>query len=261
MSINLFIVRVFVNEGCGMNIFIGELIGTLLLILLGNGAVANVLLSRSKGQNSGWIVISAGWGFAVAIAVYTTGWASGGHLNPAVTLGLCLAGKTAWSLMPLYFSAQLLGAILGALLVWLAYFPHWAITPDPHYKLLCFATFPAIRKRLWNFTNEVIGTAVLLIGILGIFNTHNGIADGVGPYAVGILIFSIGLSLGGPTGYAINPARDFGPRLAYSLLPIKGKGRAEWGYSWIPIFGPFLGGALGALIYQAFVAFLPALQP
>ncbi len=241
-----------------MNIFIGECIGTMILILLGNGAVANVLLSRSKGQNSGWIVISAGWGFAVAIAVYTIGWVSGGHINPAVTLGLCLAGNTPWALLPIYLAGQLAGAMLGALLVWLAYFPHWGATPDPHHKLLCFATYPALYRPLWNFLTEVIGTAVLLIGILGIFNTHNGIASGVGPYAVGILIFSIGLSLGGPTGYAINPARDLGPRLMYAFLPIKGKGRAEWGYAWIPILGPLLGGALGALLYQALIAFLPS---
>lgn len=243
-----------------MDIFWAELIGTMLLILLGNGAVATVLLGKSKGQHGGWIVITAGWGFAVAIAVYVTGWVSGGHLNPAVTLGFCLAKKTAWSLFPAYLSGQLLGAILGALLVFLAYFPHWQKTPDPYTKLLCFSTHPAIRSYFWNFICEVIGTAVLIIGVLGIFNAHNGIASGMGPYAVGILIFSIGLSLGGPTGYAINPARDLGPRIAYSLLPIRGKGSSDWAYAWVPIFGPLVGSALGAWVYAYFInSFIPAL--
>jgi len=232
-----------------MNIFWGELIGTMLLVLLGNGCVANVLLSKSKGQNSGWIVISAGWGFAVAMAVYVTGWASGGHFNPAVTLGLILAGKTASSLFPIYLAGQMVGGVLGATLVWLAYFPHWQKTPDPTHKLLCFSTQPAIRNIAWNFVCEVIGTAVLIIGVLGIFNVHNGIADGMGPYAVGVLVFSIGLSLGGPTGYAINPARDLGPRIAYAILPIRGKGSPDWPYAWVPVFGPLVGGALGAAIY------------
>jgi glycerol uptake facilitator protein len=198
-----------------MNIFWGELIGTMLLILLGNGVVANVLLAKSKGYNSGWIVISAGWGFAVGIAVYATGWAGGGHLNPAITLGFCLAGKTAWNLLPLYFFSQMIGAIIGAILVWLSYYPHFRATYDPTSKLLCFSTHPAIRNYKWNFINEVIGTAVLLMGVLGIINAHNQIGSGMGPYAIGILIFSIGLSLGGPTGYAINPARDLGPPLFF----------------------------------------------
>jgi len=242
-----------------MNIFWGELLGTLVLILLGNGSVANVLLSKSKGQNSGWIVISAGWGFAVGIAVYVAGWASGGHFNPAVTLGLIVAGKTAWGLFPVYLAGQMAGAFLGAVLVWLAYFPHWQKTPDPTHKLLCFSTQPAIRKFSWNFVCEVIATAVLLIGILGIFNAHNGIADGMGPYAVGILVFAIGLSLGGPTGYAINPARDLGPRIAYTLLPVRGKGSPDWTYAWIPIVGPLAGGALGAWIYMLLIAPLQVL--
>jgi glycerol uptake facilitator protein len=240
-------------------IFIGELIGTLILILLGNGAVATVLLDKSKGQNSGWIVITAGWGFAVAIAVYATGWISGGHLNPAVTLGLTLAHQSALSLMPSYFLGQILGAMLGSILVWLAFYPHFGITQNHEIKFVCFATRPAIRNYFWNFICEVIGTAMLLIGVLGIFNKHNGIADGVGPYAVGILIFSIGLSLGGPTGYAINPARDLGPRLVHSLFPIQGKGGSDWHYAWVPIFGPLVGGALGAFIYQQCIAGLSAL--
>ncbi|MBS0606055.1 MAG: aquaporin family protein [Parachlamydiales bacterium] len=242
-----------------MNIFLAELIGTMLLILLGNGAVANVLLVRSKGYHSGWIVITAGWGFAVAIAVYTTGWISGGHINPAVTLGLTLAGKSPVALMPIYIIAQFLGALLGAVLVYLCYQPHWKMTLEPHPKLLCFATAPAIRRPFWNFITEVIGTAVLLMGILGIFNVHNGIASGMGPYAVGILIFSIGLSLGGPTGYAINPARDLGPRLAHFMLPIPGKGSSDWKYAWVPILGPLVGSAVGVFLYQQFVSKLLAL--
>ncbi len=237
-----------------MNIFWGELIGTLLLVLLGNGVVANVLLSKSKGHHSGWIVISAGWGFAVGIAVYVTGWASGGHLNPAVTLGFCLAGRTAWDLFPLYILSQMLGAMLGALLVWLAYYPHWKATYDSTSKLMCFSTHPAIRSYKWNFVNEVIGTAVLLMGILGILNSNNQIASGMGPYAIGILIFSIGLSLGGATGYAINPARDLGPRIVHSLLPFSKAGSSDWTYAWVPVIGPLLGGGLGAVIFQWLIA-------
>ncbi len=243
-----------------MHIFWAELIGTFLLVLLGNGVVANVLLTKTKGHNGGWIAITAGWGFGVAMAVYATGWVSGGHFNPAITLGFCLAKKTAWSLIPLYLSGQFLGAIIGAIFVWLSYFPHWQKTPDPQLKLLCFATGPALRNYTWNFVCEVIGTMVLLIGVLGIFDMHNGIASGMGPYAVGILIFAIGLSLGGPTGYAINPARDLGPRLAYALLPIRGKGSPDWAYSWVPVFAPLLGGLLGAMIYLLYIQPLAALM-
>src|ERR1700733_5042287 len=243
-----------------MSIFWGELIGTLILILLGNGVVANVLLSKTKGHNSGWIVISAGWGFAVAIAVYATGWASGGHLNPAVTLGFCLAKKTAWELVPLYLSGQFIGAFIGGILVWLSYFPHWSKTPDPQMKLMSFCTKPALRSYTWNFVTEMLGTMVLLIGILGIFDMHNEVGNGMGPYAVGILIFAIGLSLGGPTGFAINPARDLGPRIMYALLPIKGKSSADWGYAWVPVLGPLLGGAIGAVIYLLYIEPLKALM-
>jgi len=243
-----------------MNIFWGELIGTMLLVLLGNGVVANVLLTKSKGHNSGWIVISAGWGFAVGIALYATAWASGGHINPAVTLGFCIAGKTAWNLFPLYATSQMIGAILGAILVWLCYFPHWRATYDSTHKLLCFATHPAIRNYKWNFVTEVIGTAVLLVGVLGIFDAHNLVSGGMGPYAVGILVFSIGLSLGGPTGYAINPARDLGPRIVHAFLPISSRGSSEWSYSWVPVLGPLLGGVLGTLLYEFLIAPLKALN-
>ncbi len=238
-----------------MNIFLGELIGTFLLILLGNGVVANVLLSRSKGEGGGWIVITAGWGFAVSIAVYAVGWISGGHLIPAVTMGLIFAGKTPAALFPFYLAGQFLGAMAGALVVWIAYGPHWRATNDAQRKLLCFCTQPVLsHNRVSNFCTEVIATAVLLIGVLGIFDVHNGIGSGMGPYAVGILVFSIGLSLGGPTGFAINPARDLGPRLIYFLLPIAGKGDADWGYAWIPGIAPMLGAILGAWIYQMWIA-------
>lgn len=232
-----------------MSIFFAELVGTFIMILLGNGVVANALLRQSKGENGGWIVITAGWAFAVAIAVYTVGWISGGHLNPAVTLGLWVAGKTPLYLIPFYVSGQLIGAMLGAYLVWISYYPHWEPTSNPNLKLLCFCTKPAIRNTKSNFIVEVIATAILLIGILGIFNIHNGIGSGVGPYAVGILIFSIGLSLGGPTGFAINPARDLGPRIMHAWLPIQGKGSSDWEYAWIPIVAPLVGAVLGALLY------------
>jgi len=232
-----------------MNIFIAELIGTMVLVLLGDGVVANVTLAKSKGHGSGWIVIAAGWGFAVAMAVYVAGWASGGHVNPAVTIALAAVGKLPLAQVPVYLAGQFLGAFLGAVLVWLAYLPHWSETADPGGKLGIFCTIPAIRSPAANLLCEIIGTAVLLIGVLGILNEYNEIASGVGPYAVGILVFSIGLSLGGPTGYAINPARDLAPRLAHALLPIAGKGGSDWPYAWVPVVGSILGGTVGALVY------------
>lgn len=238
-----------------MNFFVAELVGTMILILLGDGVVANVLLSQSKGQNSGWIVITAGWGFAVAMAVYTTGWISGAHINPAVTLGLLAIGQIGFGTAINYIIAQMIGAFIGAVLVWLTYLPHWSVTDDPGLKLAVFSTGPAIRNYGLNLLTEIIGTAMLLIGVLGIFNANNGIGSGVGPYAVGILVFSIGLSLGGPTGYAINPARDLGPRIAHAILPIPGKGDSDWGYAWVPVVGPAIGGILGAVLYQ--FVFLP----
>lgn len=242
-----------------MNIFVGELIGTMVLVLLGDGVVANVLLEKTKGQNSGWIVIAAGWGFAVAIAVYVAGWASGAHINPAVTLALAAIGELPRQQIPVYLAGQFLGAFLGAILVWLAYLPHWSKTADTDAKLAVFCTAPAIRHPLGNLICEVIGTAVLLIGVLGILDNHIELTSGVGPYAVGILVFGIGLSLGGPTGYAINPARDLAPRLAHALLPIAGKGKSDWAYSWVPVVGPILGGILGAWLYHGLLAHLPPL--
>jgi glycerol uptake facilitator protein len=237
-----------------MNIFIAELIGTMLLVLFGDGVVANVQLQKSKGHNGGWIVVAAGWGFGVAIAVYVAGWASGGHINPAVTVGLAAIGDLPWTQVPTYLAGQFAGGFLGAVLVWLAYLPHWSQTPDPGAKLAVFCTGPAIRHWPSNLICEVIGTAVLLIGVLGILNKYNDIYSGVGPYAIGILVFGIGLSLGGPTGYAINPARDLAPRVAHALLPIAGKGGSDWRYAWVPVVGPILGGVIGALLYHTLFA-------
>lgn len=242
-----------------MNIFIGELVGTMILILLGDGVVANVVLSKNKGQNSGWIVITAGWGFAVAMAVYTTGWVSGAHINPAVTIPLAVVGLVPWSLVPAYLAGQFVGAFIGAVLVWLSYYQHFEATDNADLKLAVFSTGPAIRNYTWNFITEVIGTFMLTLGVLGIFSANNGLVGGVGPYAVGILVFGIGLSLGGPTGYAINPARDLGPRIAHFLLPIPGKRDSDWGYSWVPVVGPIVGGIIGAFVYQTLVAIQPVL--
>lgn len=239
-----------------MSIFLGEFIGTMILILLGDGVVANVLLEKSKGQNSGWIVITAGWAFAVAVAVYVTGWISGAHLNPAVTVGFVAIGKLSLAKAPIYFAGQFAGAFAGAVLVWLVYLPHWSKTECPELKLAVFCTGPAIRSYGRNLITEIIGTAMLLVGVLGIFNANNGIGSGFGPYAVGILVFSLGLSLGGPTGYAINPARDLGPRLAHAILPIPNKRDSDWAYSWVPVVGPIIGGSLGAALYAAVVNIL-----
>ncbi len=243
-----------------MNIWIGEIIGTMILILLGDGVVANVVLSKNKGEGGGgggaWIVITAGWGFAVAMAVYTTGWVSGAHINPAVTVGLLSVGLLPGGIGAAiqYIIAQMIGAFIGAILVWLAYFQHFEATDNADLKLAVFSTGPAIRNSAWNFITEVIGTAMLLLGVLGIINVNNGLAGGIAPYAIGILVFSIGLSLGGPTGYAINPARDLGPRIAHFLLPIPGKRDSDWGYAWIPVVAPLIGGIIGAVLYTTTIA-------
>jgi glycerol uptake facilitator protein len=237
-----------------MSPYLGEFIGTALLVLFGDGVVANVLLNKSKGNGGGWIVITTGWGLAVMIAVYSVGTISGAHLNPAVTLGLAAIGKFEAAKVPGYIVAQLAGAMLGALLVWLAYLPHWRETPDAGAKLAVFCTAPAIRQPSSNVLCEIIGTAALVFGALAIPSSSNlsepGWVTGFGPLLVGLLVFGIGLSLGGPTGYAINPARDFGPRLMHALLPIPGKGGSDWSYAWIPVISPFIGGVFGALIHH-----------
>jgi glycerol uptake facilitator protein len=238
-----------------MNPYLAEFVGTALLILFGDGVVANVVLNKSKGQGGGWIVITTGWGLAVMSAAYAVGTISGAHFNPAVTIALAAIGKFEAAKVAGYIVAQIAGAVFGAALVWLAYLPHWKETPDPATKLGVFCTAPGIRSPLGNFLCEMIGTAVLLFGALSIPSSANllsgnGWDKGFGPMLIGLLIFAIGLSLGGPTGYAINPARDFGPRLAHAILPIAGKGSGDWGYAWVPIAGPIVGGLVGAFAYH-----------
>lgn len=227
----------------------------MILVTLGDGVVANVALNKSKGQNAGWIVVTAGWGLGVAVAVYCVNAVSGAHLNPAVTLGLAAIGKFEAAKVPGYLLAQMLGGFLGGIIVWLAYLPHWRETADPDAKLGVFCTAPAIRKPAMNLLTEVIGTFVLVLGVLAILSPKNlvpnaGFDTGFAPFLVGVLVWSIGLSLGGPTGYAINPARDLGPRLAHFLLPIAGKGHSDWSYAWVPVVGPVIGGVFGALFYK-----------
>ncbi len=234
-----------------MSIFLAETIGTALLILLGNGVVACVLLNQSKGQNAGWIVITFGWGMAVMTGVFAVGQFSGAHLNPAVTLGFAIEGTIEWDQVPEYFAGEFLGAFIGSALVWLAYFDHWADTDDPGLKLACHSTGPAIRNPVMNVITEIIGTFVLMFGILAFFANPATGETGLGALIVGLLVLGIGLSLGGPTGYAINPARDLGPRIMHAILPIAGKGGSDWGYAWIPVVGPLIGGALGAVVFNA----------
>lgn len=243
-----------------MSPFAGEVFGTMLVVLLGNGVVANVLLTRSKGQNSGWIVITTGWAMAVTLAVYAVNAISGAHLNPAVSIAMGVMGRLPWAEVPAYVVAQMIGGFLGGVLVWLTYLPHWALTDDKELKLAVFCTAPAVRRTSSNLMTEIIATIVLVLGLLTILTPANlvpntGFEKGFAPFMVGLLVWSIGLSLGGPTGYAINPARDLGPRLAHAVLPIAGKGDSDWTYAWIPVVGPMIGGLVGALIY-CFVFFV-----
>ena len=236
-----------------MNVFLGEFIGTALLILLGNGVVAGVVLRDTKSENAGWIVITIGWALAVTFAVYAIGHVSGAHLNPAVSLSLAATGQ--WSeqftvrTLPLYLAGQILGAMLGAMLVYLHYLPHWAHTEDAGAKRAVFCTTPAIRHTTGNFISEFIGTFVLMFGLSAIGATR--FAEGLNPLVVGALILAIGHSLGGTTGYAINPARDLGPRIIHAILPIPGKGGSDWGYAWIPVVAPILGGLCGTVAFRA----------
>lgn len=232
-----------------MNSFLAELVGTMFLILLGDGVVAAVVLSKSKAENSGWMVITTGWAMAVAMGVYIAGRISGGHINPAVTLALAAIGKFPWSEVPKYLAAQFLGAFLGAVIVWLAYLAHWPETEDQGKKLVVFSTVPAIRKLHLNLLTEFIATFALMFGVLAIVANTASAQSGLTPLLIGFLIWALGLSLGGPTGFAMNPARDFAPRLAHALLPIPGKGASDWGYAWVPIIGPIIGGLLGAVAY------------
>ncbi len=235
-----------------MSIFGAEVIGTAILILLGNGVVACVLLNLSKGQNSGWIVITFGWGMAVMTGAFAVGQFSGAHLNPAVTIGFWINGDIDGSDVPAYLGGEFVGAFIGATLVWLAYLDHWKETEDPGLKLACYSTAPAIRNPVANCVTEFIGTFMLVFGILAFFANEATAATGLGPLLVGLLVLGIGLSLGGPTGYAINPARDLGPRIMHAILPIAGKGDSDWSYAWIPVVAPLAGGAVGALAFGLF---------
>ncbi len=231
-----------------MSQFLAELIGTAILVLFGDGVVAGVVLKGTKSENSGWIVITVGWGLGVALAIYGVGSISGAHLNPAVTLALASQGAFPWDKVPMYILAQLTGGIIGGTMVWLHYLPHWKNTDNQSTKLAVFCTGPAIRSKWANLLSEIIGTFVLITGLL--FIGANKFTEGLNPLIVGFLVIAIGVSMGGTTGYAINPARDLGPRLAHFLLPIAGKGSSDWAYSWIPVVGPVLGGIYGALVYD-----------
>jgi glycerol uptake facilitator protein len=232
-----------------MSTFWAELVGTGLLVLLGDGVVANVLLRRTKGEGSGWIVITWGWAMAVFVGVFVAGRYSGAHLNPAVTVGLAVSHKLAWSEVPLYLSAQMIGAALGAFLVWLQYRPHFGVTEDRDLKLAVFCTGPAIRNAPSNLISEVIGTFVLVLGVLFLAQPEVGLGA-LDALPVGLLVLVIGLSLGGTTGYAINPARDLAPRIIHALLPIPGGKRdSDWSYAWIPVLGPCLGAVIAALVF------------
>ncbi len=231
-----------------MEQYIGEFLGTMLLILLGDGVVANVVLNKTKGNNSGWIVITTGWALAVAVPVFIFGPITGAHFNPVVTIVQVILGNMVVGEAIGYIAAQMLGAIVGATLVYIAYKPHFDETEDKGAKLAVFATAPGIRSTASNFIGEFIGTFVLIFALLSISNTEMG--PGIAPIAVGMVIWVIGLCLGGNTGYAINPARDLGPRIAHAFLPIKGKGDSDWGYAWIPVIAPIVGGICGGLVYM-----------
>ncbi|MDE5431258.1 MIP/aquaporin family protein [Elizabethkingia meningoseptica] len=242
-----------------MTPFIAEIIGTMLLILLGNGVVANVVLKDTKGNNSGWIVITTAWALAVFVGVTVAGPVSGAHLNPAVTIGLAVTKKFSWDLVPSYIAAQMIGAMAGAFLVWLFHKDHFAITEDEGGKLACFSTIPAISKPVSNLISEIIGTFVLVFVVFYISDAHISVAGDpsakiglgtVGALPVAFLVWAIGLSLGGTTGYAINPARDLGPRIMHAILPVKGS--SQWSYAWIPITGPVIGAVIAALLFNCF---------
>lgn len=251
-----------------MNPLLAEFIGTALLIILGNGVVANVVLKETKGNSSGWIVITFGWAMAVFVAVFTMGQFSGAHINPAVSIGLAAAGLFDWAMVPSFITAQVAGGFVGASLVWISYKDHFDVTEDSGGILACFSTGPAIRNTFSNFLTEMIGTFVLLFAIFYLigpgFTNSEGklltsitvdgqdVGFGLGALSalpVAFLVLAIGLSLGGPTGYAINPARDFGPRMAHAILPLKHKGASDWGYAWVPIVAPVVGAILAALLF------------
>lgn len=232
-----------------MSHLLAEFLGTMVIILFGDAVVANVVLNKTKGQNSGWIVITTSWAIGVALAVYIFGPISGGHFNPAVTLGLAAIGKFAWSQVPGYIIAQVAGGFVGGVIVWINFLPHWKVTDDKDAKLAVFCTGPAIRDYKANFISEFIATFILIFAILGL-GTAN-MVQGFGPLTVGILIWGLGLAFGGTTGYAMNPARDLGPRIAHFVLPVAGKRDSDWAYSWIPVLAPICGGIVAALLFKA----------
>lgn len=234
-----------------MSNFLAEMIGTAILVLFGDGVVAGVVLKGTKNHKADWIVVTVGWGLGVALAIYGIGSISGAHINPAVTLAFAAQGAFPWSDVPFYILGQLAGGLIGGIMVWLHYLPHWKVTEDQAAKLAVFSTGPAIRSYPANLLCEIIGTFVLVQGLL--FIGANKFTEGLNPVIVGLLIIAIGVSLGGTTGYAINPARDLGPRIAHFLLPIAGKGHSDWAYSWIPVLGPILGGTYGAVVYNLIV--------
>lgn len=235
--------------------FLAEFLGTALLILLGNGVVANVVLNNTKGNNSGWIVITFGWAIAVFVGVFVTAPVSGAHLNPAVTFAMAMAGKFAWVDVPIYWAAQFAGGALGAGLVWLHYRPHFEATHDPDAKLAVFSTGPAIRNTVSNLMSEIIGTFVLVFAVFHITGAKVGDQQAslgaIDALPVALVVLGIGLSLGGSTGYAINPARDLAPRIMHAILPIDQKGSSDWAYAWIPVVGPLIGAALAAIVYSS----------
>ena len=233
-----------------MSPYLAEFFGTMLLIILGDGVVANVVLKGTKSENAGWLTIVLGWGLAVTLAIFAVGRISDSHLNPAVTIALAWAGKFEWNMVPGYCLAQLGGALIGAILVWLHFLPHWEKTDSAATKLAVFCTAPAVRSTFSNLVSEIIATLVLVLALM--FIGVNKFAEGLNPLVIGALIVSIGLSLGGTTGFAINPARDLGPRIAHFILPIPGKGSSDWSYSWIPVVGPIVGGLLGVVVYNLF---------
>jgi glycerol uptake facilitator protein len=231
------------------NPYLAEFLGTLLLIVLGEGVVAGVVLKNTKSENAGWLTVVMAWGLAVTMAIYAVGKISGAHLNPAVTIAMAVNGSFSTDMVIGYILAQMAGAFAGAVLVWLHYLPHWKLTTEQSLKLAVFCTAPAVRNTFSNLISEILATAFLILGLL--FIGANEFSQGLNPLVVGLLIIAIGLSLGGTTGFAINPARDLGPRIAHFVLPIPGKGNSDWSYAWIPVVGPIIGGVLGALIYKA----------
>lgn len=231
-----------------MEAYLGEVLGTFLLIILGLGVGANVSLKKTYGSGGGWLLINWGWGIAVFVAVFVSAEISGAHINPAVTIGLATAGKFSWSLVPGYIIAQFVGAIIAAIVIWVHFKNHFEATEDQGIKLGVFCTAPAIKDTWNNFYSEMLGTFVLVLAVLFLAAPDIGLGS-IEALPVGLLVLGIGISLGGTTGYAINPARDLGPRIVHAFLPIKGKGDSNWGYSWIPVFGPIVGGVLAAVVY------------